>query len=503
MTTWNSGGYSIRFGGAPRRGQAGGAGGRRSRGSRRWRAEGDRLRLAGDVAGRTRPTARQMRAMVADPELVRAADALIAGRPAEAEAGLRAVLARRPDAPLALWMLAEAVSRGGRNPEAEALLARCLELAPGFTDARYAYAMVLNWRHRTEETLPRPTGCWPPTLPIRSTDTCGPRRSCAWARTRRPPKPMPRSWRPTRTSALPWMSYGHALKTVGRQAEAVAAYRRAWRWTRAGRGLVEPGQPQDRGLRRRRLAAMRPRWRAATLRRRPAAAALRARQGARGRRPLTPRPSPSTPGQRLQRARLSYDPTRPAARCGGPRRCSNARSSPRTPGRVSRTGPDLHRRPAALRLDADRADPGQPQPGRGHPRAAAHPGAGGAAGRRAAQGVEGAYPDILAALSPQEIATWARSTWRGPSGAQAGPAALHRQAAEQLRPRGLIQLILPNAKIIDARRHPLGCCFSGFKQHFATRPAFSYDLTDIGRYYRDYVELMAHFDAVLPGRVHG
>ena len=67
---------------------------------------------------------------------------------------------------------------------------------------------------------------------------------------------------------------------------------------------------------------------------------------------------------------------------------------------------------------------------------------------------------------------------------------------------GLIQLILPNAKIIDARRHPLASCFSAFKQHFAQGQAFSYDLADLGRYYRDYVELMAHFDAVLPGRVH-
>ncbi|HLZ98657.1 MAG TPA: sulfotransferase, partial [Steroidobacteraceae bacterium] len=67
---------------------------------------------------------------------------------------------------------------------------------------------------------------------------------------------------------------------------------------------------------------------------------------------------------------------------------------------------------------------------------------------------------------------------------------------------GLIHLILPNAKIIDARRHPLGCCFSAFKQHFARGQNFAYDLEDLGRYYRDYVELMAHFDAVLPGRVH-
>jgi len=66
----------------------------------------------------------------------------------------------------------------------------------------------------------------------------------------------------------------------------------------------------------------------------------------------------------------------------------------------------------------------------------------------------------------------------------------------------LIQLILPNAKIIDARRHPLACCFSNFKQHFARGQNFSYCLEDIGRYYRDYVELMAHFESVLPGRIH-
>ena len=66
----------------------------------------------------------------------------------------------------------------------------------------------------------------------------------------------------------------------------------------------------------------------------------------------------------------------------------------------------------------------------------------------------------------------------------------------------LIHLALPHAKIIDARRHPLGCGFSGFKQHFARGQSFTYSLEDIGRYYRDYVELMAHFDAVLPGRIH-
>ena len=65
-----------------------------------------------------------------------------------------------------------------------------------------------------------------------------------------------------------------------------------------------------------------------------------------------------------------------------------------------------------------------------------------------------------------------------------------------------IALILPNAKIIDARRHPVGCCFSNFRQHFARGQDFTYDLEDVGRYYSDYVRLMAHVDAVLPGRVH-
>jgi predicted Zn-dependent protease len=67
---------------------------------------------------------------------------------------------------------------------------------------------------------------------------------------------------------------------------------------------------------------------------------------------------------------------------------------------------------------------------------------------------------------------------------------------------GLIQLLFPKAAIIDVRRHPLACGFSCFKQLFVRGINYSYDLTELGRYYRDYAHLMAHFDAVLPGRVH-
>ncbi len=66
---------------------------------------------------------------------------------------------------------------------------------------------------------------------------------------------------------------------------------------------------------------------------------------------------------------------------------------------------------------------------------------------------------------------------------------------------GLIHLMLPNAKIIDARREAMACCFSNFKQLFASGQEFTYGIEDIARYYRSYVQLMQHWDEVLPGRV--
>ena len=67
---------------------------------------------------------------------------------------------------------------------------------------------------------------------------------------------------------------------------------------------------------------------------------------------------------------------------------------------------------------------------------------------------------------------------------------------------GLIHLLFPRASIIDARRHPLGCGFSCYKQLFARGQKFAYDLAEIGRFYRDYASLTQHFDTALPGRVH-
>lgn len=121
--------------------------------------------------------------------------------------------------------------------------------------------------------------------------------------------------------------------------------------------------------------------------------------------------------------------------------------------------------------------------------------------RRGRQGDAIGYPKILQELSSDEAQQFGEEF--------INDTRIHRQGApffidkmpNNFRHIGLIQMILPNAKFIDARRHPMACCFSGFKQLFAEGQEFSYDLEDIGRYYADYVDLMDHWDAVLPDKV--
>ena len=114
-----------------------------------------------------------------------------------------------------------------------------------------------------------------------------------------------------------------------------------------------------------------------------------------------------------------------------------------------------------------------------------------------------AYPEALAGLGPADLsALGAEYLSRAQIHRKLGRPFFIDKMPNNFQHLGLIQLILPNAKVIDARRHPLGCGFSGFKQHFARGQGFTYSQEDIGRYYADYVALMAHFDAVLPGPVH-
>jgi len=111
------------------------------------------------------------------------------------------------------------------------------------------------------------------------------------------------------------------------------------------------------------------------------------------------------------------------------------------------------------------------------------------------------YPQVLEKLTP-EIAQRLGQTYIDET-------QVHREGApffidkmpNNFRDIGLIKMILPNAKIIDARRHPMSCCFSGFKQLFFEGQEFTYGLEEVGAYYRNYVELMDHWDDVLPAFV--
>ena len=111
------------------------------------------------------------------------------------------------------------------------------------------------------------------------------------------------------------------------------------------------------------------------------------------------------------------------------------------------------------------------------------------------------YPEILKELPPEKFEKLGIDYVEDTRIHRSGAAFFVDKMPNNFRHIGLIHLMLPNAKIIDARRHPMACCFSGFKQLFAEGQEFTYGLREIGDYYRRYVELMDHWDDVLPGKV--
>src|SRR5580658_7324068 len=111
------------------------------------------------------------------------------------------------------------------------------------------------------------------------------------------------------------------------------------------------------------------------------------------------------------------------------------------------------------------------------------------------------YPRVLAEMTPENVLRLGERFIDDTRVYRTGKAFFIDKMPNNFRHIGLIHLILPNAKIIDARRNAMACCFSNFKQLFAAGQEFTYGLEDIGRYYRTYVELMAHWDEVLPGKV--
>jgi tetratricopeptide (TPR) repeat protein len=120
---------------------------------------------------------------------------------------------------------------------------------------------------------------------------------------------------------------------------------------------------------------------------------------------------------------------------------------------------------------------------------------------RDVEGAEPRYPAVLADLSAADCRRLGEKYLEDTRVYRRGKPRFIDKMPNNFRHLGLIQLILPNARLIDARRESMACCFSNFKQLYASGQQFTYSLEDIARYYRSYVELMAHWEAVLPGRI--
>jgi tetratricopeptide (TPR) repeat protein len=471
-----------------------------------WRALADHLSAMGDDAGADVARGRFLKASTQDPRLLSAAAALCENKIPDAEALLRLHLKEYPTDIAAIRMFAEVAARLGRYRDAENLLARCLELAPGFHGARHNYAVVLFRQAKAADALPeidRLLAVEPRNPNYRSLKAA---ILTGVGEYERAIEIYAEVLTEYPHQAPIWLSYGHALKTAGRRQEGIRAYRRTIEldassgeayWSLANLKTFR-FEPQD--LQRMRAQLARPDLKAEDRYHFDFALG----KALEDERDYDASFEHYLRGNALRRAEISYEPAQNREHVAR----SRALFTPQ--------------------FFAARAGVGVPAPDPifivGLPRAgstlleqilSSHslvegtmelPDVNVIARTLAAtqQGVEPArYPEALGSLEPDAFhALGEHYLARTRVQRKRGTPFFIDKMPNNFAHIALIHLMLPNAKIIDARRHPLGCCFSGFKQHFARGQSFTYDLAELGAYYRDYVELMAHFDAVLPGRVH-
>ena len=471
-----------------------------------WRALGDHYTLLGEAAAADAAYALHIQASTRDSRLLAPARALVDGRIAVAEQLLREHLMEFPTDVAAIRMLAEVAGRLKRYTDAENLLVRCLELAPGFRAARQNYAQILHRQQKPVAALeqidlllatePRNPGLR--NLKAAVLGTIGEYEQALelYAGVVAEYAQQPKIW----------MSYGHALKTAGKLQESIAAYRKS---IELSPGLGEAW------------------WSLANLKTfRFTSDEVTALRGQLERTDLTAEDRfhfQFTLGKALEDAALYAESFHYYAEANQLRRAA-VRYDPEE-------NSDHVRRCKALFTGtflADRAGFGTPDPDPvfivGLPRSgstlveqilSSHSAVEGTMelqdlviiarrlGGKVKRADVSSYPEILAGMPADELrALGAEYLARTRIQRKTSAPFFIDKLPNNWAHTGLIHLILPSARIIDARRHPMSCCFSGFKQHFARGQHFSYRLEDIGRYYRDYVELMAHFDAVLPGRVH-
>jgi tetratricopeptide (TPR) repeat protein len=430
------------------------------------------------------------------PRLIEAAMALNENRLDVAERLLKPHLKEDPFDAGAIRMLAELAGRIGRWKDAENLLRRAVEIAPEWVPAKANLALVLGRQGRPAEALalldeifaaePDEIGHW--NLKAATVGRLGDFdegiRLYEQVLERAPTQPRV------------WLSYGHMLKTVGKQAEGIAAYREAIRlqpqlgeawWSLANLKTVK----FERGD----IVAM------------EAALAM---------------PDLSDEdrvhldfafAKAMHDAGKFDDAFDHYARANALRLKSQPFRSAEITTTVDRCIASFTAEAFAERSSGcDAADPifivGMPR-----------------AGSTLVEQILSSHSQVEGTSELADIPALARRAGRYPAAVLELSQDERRELGEEYLKRAgvqrrtakpffidklpnnwlyapFIRLILPNAKIIDARRHPLACCLANFRQHFARGQAFTYSLDRVGRYYADYVRLMAHIDRVQPGRVH-
>ena len=470
-----------------------------------WRALADHLDTVGDESGAEAARARLLKASTRDPRLLVAGAALCENRIPEAEALLRRHLIEHPTDIAGLRMLAEVAARLGRYADAEQLLERCLQLAPNFHSARHNYAVSLMRQGRAEAAVPqieRLLRADPRNPSYRSLHAAVLAAIGEYARALATYRDVLKQYP---NNARIWMSYGHALKTAGEGPEGIDAYHRATELD-AGLGEVwwslanlKTYRFDDSDLAHMRAQLQRPELdttdrlhfhfalgKALEDREQHAESFEHYREGNRLRRTQI-HYDPQRTGEHVARSRAFFTPQLFSAHAG----CGAPAPDPIFVVGLPRAGSTLIEQILASHSQVE-----------GTMELPDVPALAQAVGARS-RADKLSYPQALQALTHAQLRELgeeylARTRIQRKTGR---PFFIDKLPNNFLHV-GFIHLMLPNARIIDARRHPLGCCFSAFKQHFARGQSFTYDLVEVGAYYRSYVELMAHFDAVLPGRVH-
>jgi tetratricopeptide (TPR) repeat protein len=439
------------------------------------------------------------------PELLSVASFIQEGRIFKAEQLCRAFLQRNGHHVEAMRLLAEIGMKFNAYDEAEFLLESCKVLEPDNVSAHYDYVKVLRKRQKFELALSE-------AQELRAKEPDNPEFEMLYANENLAVGNFDEAMLVYEAllSSMPNnpginLTYGHALKTVGRQEEAITAYRRAYHvrpdcgdafWSLANLKTYKFDDSEIAQMREREASPM-------TALDDKYHLCFALGKALEDRSEYQDSFDHYERGNRLKREELKYDPARLSKELLLQRQLvtSDLLNSFAGAGCAARDPIFIVGLPRAgsTLLEQILASHSKVEGTMELPNifALAH-----RLDRQRLVGEKPEYPGNLRELSHEEVTRFGEEFIRDTRVyRKEGTPFFIDKMPNNFRHIGLIHMILPNAKIIDARRSAMGCCFSGFKQLFAEGQEFTYGLKEVGTYYRDYVGLMNHWDALFPGKI--